>query len=96
MTTQRPFFGAALALLLASSLLYAGNADAKRRIKTKRYRAACPAVAEQTPEQAQACQRVRVRYLKSGSAETTAERERRLKRECRGQNNAGACLGYTR
>ena len=35
-----------------------------------------------------------VKYDK-GSAETTAERDRRLKRECKGRPNAGACLGYT-
>ena len=29
-----------------------------------------------------------------GSEESTAERERRLKRECRGRPNAGACLGF--
>ena len=34
-----------------------------------------------------------VKYDK-GSAETTAERDRRLKRECKGRPNAGACLGY--
>lgn len=33
---------------------------------------------------------------KSASEESRAERERRLKRECRGLSNAGACLGYTR
>ena len=31
-----------------------------------------------------------------GSAETTAERTARLKRECKGGVNAGACAGYTR
>lgn len=31
-----------------------------------------------------------------GSGETTAERDRRLSRECKGMPNAGACLGYTR
>ena len=31
-----------------------------------------------------------------GSAETAKERSGRLKRECRGQVNAGACAGYTR
>lgn len=36
-----------------------------------------------------------VRFL-PGSAETTGERNSRLKRECRGQVNAGACAGYTR
>lgn len=34
-----------------------------------------------------------VKYDK-GSTETTAERDRRLKRECKGRPNAGACLGY--
>ncbi len=32
----------------------------------------------------------------NGSAETTRERERRLLRECKGRNNAGACEGFTR
>ena len=30
-----------------------------------------------------------------GSAETAAERSARLRRECRGRVNAGACAGYT-
>jgi len=34
-----------------------------------------------------------VKYEK-GSAETTAERDRRLFRECKGRPNGGACLGY--
>lgn len=36
-----------------------------------------------------------VRFL-PGSAETVKERSSRLKRECEGQVNAGACAGYTR
>ncbi|MDB5869125.1 MAG: hypothetical protein JWP96_1457 [Polaromonas sp.] len=35
-----------------------------------------------------------IRFL-PGSAETTKERSTRLKRECRGRVNAGACAGYT-
>ncbi len=31
-----------------------------------------------------------------GSAETVKERSTRLKRECKGAVNAGACAGYTR
>jgi hypothetical protein len=31
-----------------------------------------------------------------GSEETTAERDRRLYRECQGRPNAGACAGYAR
>ena len=36
-----------------------------------------------------------VRLLKD-SSESTAERSRRLLRECKGLPNAGACAGYTR
>ncbi|CAN5542164.1 hypothetical protein BH10PSE16_BH10PSE16_05570 [soil metagenome] len=35
-----------------------------------------------------------IRFL-PGSAETTKERSTRLKRECKGRVNAGACSGYT-
>ncbi|MBH1957310.1 MAG: hypothetical protein I8H70_01315 [Burkholderiales bacterium] len=35
-----------------------------------------------------------IRFL-PGSAETTKERGARLKRECKGGVNAGACSGYT-
>ena len=35
-----------------------------------------------------------VRFL-PGSEETTRDRSNRLRRECRGRVNAGACAGYT-
>ena len=35
-----------------------------------------------------------VKFIKNPNQETTAERERRFKRECKGLPNAGACLGY--
>lgn len=38
----------------------------------------------------------KVKYIRSSSEESSTERDRRLYRECRGQTNAGACLGYTR
>lgn len=38
----------------------------------------------------------KITYQRSSSEETTAERDRRLYRECQGRHNAGACLGYTR
>lgn len=39
----------------------------------------------------------RAKRAKSGStAESMAERDRRLSRECKGLPNAGACLGYAR
>jgi hypothetical protein len=37
----------------------------------------------------------KVKYIR-GSEETTSERSTRLKRECKGRVNAGACEGYTR
>jgi hypothetical protein len=36
-----------------------------------------------------------IKFLQ-GSEETTKERSSRLKRECKGGVNAGACAGYTR
>ena len=39
---------------------------------------------------------LKIKHQRSPSEETTAERDRRLKRECKGAPNAGACLGYAR
>ncbi len=38
---------------------------------------------------------VKIKQQQNHSGETTAERDRRLYRECKGMPNAGACLGYT-
>ena len=38
----------------------------------------------------------KITYHLSPSEETPAQRDKRLKRECKGMHNAGACLGYTR
>lgn len=38
----------------------------------------------------------RTRFIDAPSAEKPAARERRLRRECRGRANAGACLGFAR
>ena len=40
------------------------------------------------------CHATKTRYIRSDSDETRAERERRLKRECKGRPNAGMCLGF--
>lgn len=37
----------------------------------------------------------KVTYQRSSSEESSAERDRRLYRECKGMHNAGACRGYT-
>lgn len=51
-----------------------------------------------TPSSAEARARKgkRNNTVQSTGGETTAERDRRLMRECKGRPNAGACLGYTR
>ncbi len=36
----------------------------------------------------------KVTFHKAPSEESAAAREKRLKRECKGRPNAGACLGY--
>lgn len=38
----------------------------------------------------------KIKHQRSPSEESTAERDRRLFRECKGMPNAGACNGYTR
>ena len=39
--------------------------------------------------------KVRIQNSRNNSEETTAERDRRLYRECQGRPNSGACAGYT-
>ncbi|WP_051303666.1 hypothetical protein [Comamonas composti] len=39
--------------------------------------------------------RIKLAPTRSSSEESTAERDRRLYRECQGRPNAGACAGYT-
>ena len=38
----------------------------------------------------------KVSFVDTSSSESPAAREKRLKRECKGRPNAGACLGHTR
>jgi len=38
----------------------------------------------------------KVTFHKAPSEESAQEREKRLKRECRGRPNAGMCAGFTR
>ena len=85
--TARPHhrIGALLTIGLALCLLAApGDADAKsKRSKTG------------TSESAKKKGVTKVTYQRSSSEESTAERDRRMYRECKGLHNAGACRGYT-
>ena len=49
-----------------------------------------------TAQQGQKKRSLKLKHQRSPSEESTAERDRRLYRECKGMPNAGACLGYTR
>lgn len=39
--------------------------------------------------------KIKIQNIRSSSEETSAERDRRLYRECQGRPNSGACAGYT-
>ncbi len=39
--------------------------------------------------------KIKIQNTRSSSEETTAERDRRLYRECQGRPNSGACAGFT-
>lgn len=67
----------------------AGQSQCSRRRTTQRNKA-------DTSESAKKKGTTKVTYQRSSSEESRAERDRRLYRECKGMNNAGACLGYTR
>ena len=73
-----------LSLFLASALFgsipaRAAEADATTKAKTS---------------QSKRSTTVKHQPVRSTSEETTAQRDRRLSRECKGRPNAGACLGY--
>ena len=76
---------AALALSCLSAPAQAAPSDTGAATQTAKKKK--PSAAKKTPTHS-------VKFLKSPSEERPAERERRLKRECKGRPNAGACLGY--
>jgi len=82
----RPIRLLALALAVGSLMLMAPSTHAAQ--KSKKSTNATHVAAKKHGTRAKPSQ--------NNSGETTAERERRLYRECRGMPNAGACLGYTR
>jgi len=85
--TARPLFmlicvGLAVCLATAAHL-------AQARSKSKDSDAAS------TSEPARKKGSVKIKHQRSSSEESSAERDRRLYRECKGRPNAGVCLGYT-
>lgn len=81
----------AIAIMLAAGLLLGGHVQAQAidsdppiKVKTKKKKKA-----------AATGQGARAKFM-PGSQETRSQRIARLKRECKGGVNAGACEGYTR
>ncbi len=58
--------------------------------------AALPASAAQSPPAKPGKPPTSVRFIDAPSSESPAARRARLKKECKGRPNAGACLGHTR
>lgn len=69
-----------------SMLVISDSAQAARKTKSTETVASAPTKKKGS---------VKVKHQRSASEESTAERDRRLYRECKGLPNAGACLGYT-
>ena len=84
MSTKRISFAGATLLLVLSLGLAATSAHA---VDQKDKKAAKSAKAKKAPPG-------KVKFL-PGTQESAKERATRLKRECKGAVNAGACLGHT-
>ena len=81
-TARRPLLSAVLCACIALCLFGTTPEAHAARKKTK--------------QDTSASAKTKVKHHRSTSEETTAERDRRMYRECWGRPNAGACLGYTR
>lgn len=79
-TARRSLLSALLCACIALSLFGTVSEAHAARKKTKQSTSA----------------KTKVKPHRSPFEETTAERDRRMYRECWGRPNAGACLGYTR
>jgi hypothetical protein len=84
---MKPVFAALMAAALAASHAQAQTQPAPEGEK--------PAKSKSKKATAKSGSGSRAKFI-SGSGETVAQRTARLKRECKGAVDAGACSGYTR
>ena len=56
----------------------------------------CTALAATAPKPSGQSLPAKVSFIDAPSSERPEARQKRLKRECKGRPNAGACLGHTR
>lgn len=89
---MKPFLMPAWAVMLLVALLM-GSAHARSQTDA----GGEPASSKANKKAAKAAKAGHVGQIKflPGSGETSRERSTRLKRECKGRVNAGACEGYT-
>ena len=84
----------------ATTCTLAMAAIALHLLATSPSHAASPRQAQEAnapaPRPAKKSRGMRIKPQQNHSGESSAERDRRLYRECQGLPNAGACLGYTR
>jgi uncharacterized membrane protein YhiD involved in acid resistance len=89
---------ASLALAIAASLAMAGTAQAA----TYSVAGGAALISAKSESKSSKPRKSKAKKSKSnisfhdGSAESRSERDRRLKRECKGRSNSGVCEGYTR
>jgi hypothetical protein len=77
----RPLFNGLAVALCCAALITSGAAMAATKKTTQASGKKRPA---------------KVTFIEAPSSESPAARKKRLKRECKGRPNAGACLGHTR
>lgn len=80
---------------LAVAIGMLGSAHAQSQVPQSATAPGQTKAKKKTTKAAAVRKRVSVKFV-PGSGETAKDRSTRLKRECKGQVNAGACEGYTR
>ncbi|MFM9879713.1 MAG: hypothetical protein ACKVOO_04820 [Burkholderiaceae bacterium] len=93
---NQPFLKAiclAFAMLLGPALAQAGNAEVSAAAPASSAASSSKKPGGKKANQAKAAP-VKAAVIPGGSGETAAAREKRLKRECKGRPDAGACLGF--
>jgi hypothetical protein len=94
---NKKFFNGPALALLAAAVLLGGNALAQSQPAQDASKpATSKSKSKKTPAKAGAPSAGgKVKFIR-GSEESPAQRNARLKRECKGGVDAGACSGYTR
>lgn len=83
-----------LSTSLLCACLFLGLSGVSGAVQAERKKTASTAGAAAAGPETKKKGSVKIKHQRSPSEEGTAERDRRLYRECRGRPNAGACLGY--